>query len=94
LCFTCPIFDKYFIEQGLNIHTDNDRTLQISVENGHIVARYLVSQGVNVNILDAETRSKHNFDFEHLEIVQYLVDHGVDIHEESMHSILAPLTDT
>jgi ankyrin repeat protein len=41
---------KSLVEQGADIHAQNDATLRMSTSNGHLeVVKYLVEQGADIN---------------------------------------------
>ena len=59
---------KYFIEEGINIHADDDDALQSASENGHIeVVRYLIDKGANIHVTD-----DYAFKYGTPEVVAYL----------------------
>lgn len=44
---------KYFIEEGINIHADDDFALRCAAENGYLeVIRYLIENGANIHAND------------------------------------------
>jgi ankyrin repeat protein len=68
------------IDQGANIHAEDESALLWSSENGHLeVVRYLVDQGANIHARDDETLL-WSASAGHLEVVHYLVDQGANIH--------------
>ena len=73
---------KYFIEEGINIHADDDWALISAAFNGYLeVVRYLIDNGANIHARndDALRCAAQNG---HLEVVQYLIDKGADIHAD------------
>ena len=59
---------KYFIEEGINIHADDDWALQSASENGHIeVVRYLIDKGANIH-----ARNDYAFKYGTAEVITYL----------------------
>ena len=41
---------RYLVEQGANIHANNDYAIRWASENGHLeVVRYLVEKGANIH---------------------------------------------
>ena len=73
---------KYFIEEGINIHADDDYALIYAAKNGYLeVVRYLIDKGVNIHA-DNDWALKYAAGNGHLEVVQYLIDKGADIHAD------------
>ena len=73
---------KFLVENGANIHADDDFALRWSSENGHLeVVKYLVENGADIQAEDniALRLSAENG---HLEVVKYLVEQGADIHSD------------
>ena len=47
---------KYLLENGANIHADNDYALRISAEMGYLeVVKYLIEKGANIHAEDDES---------------------------------------
>ena len=63
---------KYLIENGANIHTDNDLALAWASSYGHLeVVKYLVEKGANIHAdddLSLRWASKNG----HTDVVNYL----------------------
>jgi ankyrin repeat protein len=71
---------KKLIEQGADIHFNNDRALRSASLNGHLhIVKYLVNKGANIHIYDDEALGDASVNG-HLDIVKYLIEQGVDIH--------------
>ena len=63
---------KYLVEQGANIHANDDKALRWASENGHLkVVKFLVKLGANINV-------KNNYALRwasangHLKVVKFL----------------------
>ena len=71
---------KYLVQQGVDIHADNDLVLRYLASNGHLeVLKYLVQQGVDIRANNDEALRSAAFNG-HLEVLKYLVQQGADIH--------------
>ena len=71
---------KYLVEQGANIHYNNDEALRWASNNGYLeVVKYLVEQGVDIHAADDYALSNAVYGG-HLEVLKYLVEQGADIH--------------
>ena len=77
---------KYLIEQGADVHANNDHALQWASRNGHLpVVKYLIEQGADVHARDdcalrwasAEARASEKG---HLPVVKYLIEQGANVH--------------
>mgnify|MGYP001202680553 CR=1 FL=1 len=70
---------KYLIDNGADIHANDDYALSCSANNGHLeVVKYLIEQGADVHAYnDAALRSSaYNG---HFEVVKYLIENGADV---------------
>ena len=71
---------KYLIEQGADIHAQNDQSLKYSAKNENLeIIKYFIEQGADIHaqndkaLIEAAHKGK-------LEIVEYFVEQGSDIH--------------
>ena len=73
---------KDLVEQGANVHANDDCALRWATENGHLeVVKYLVEQGADVHA-DDDCALRWAASSGHLKVVEYLVEQGADIHAE------------
>ena len=73
-----PIIKK-LIEQGANIHAEDDYAIRWAAWNGHLeTVKYLVSQGANVHAGN-DKAIKWAAQNGHLETVKYLVSQGANV---------------
>ena len=71
---------KYLVENGADVHADDDKALIFASKNGNIeVVKYLVEYGSDIHANNDEALEQASY-FGHLDVVQYLVEHGADIH--------------
>ena len=71
---------KYLVEQGVNIHVNDDDAVAIASLGGHLdVVKYLVEHGADIHIED-EYALRWASRNGHLDVVKYLVEQGADIH--------------
>ena len=71
---------KYLVEQGADIHEEDDMVLQLASENGHRkVVEYLIEKGANIHANNDWALMVASRDG-HLDVVEYLVESGADIH--------------
>ena len=71
---------KYFIEEGINIHADDDWALRYAAINGYLeVVIYLIDKGANIHADDDWALISAAFNG-YLEVVRYLIDNGANIH--------------
>jgi len=71
---------KYLIENGANIHGDNDYALCSAAENDHLdIVKYLHENGANIHA-DNDYALRLSAENGYLEIVKYLVENGANIH--------------
>jgi len=46
---------KYLLEQGADLHAENDEALQLAAVNGHLeVVKYLLEQGADSNLINEQ----------------------------------------
>ena len=71
---------KGLLEEGANIHTQNDYALRWASQNGHFeVVRILLKHGANVHArTDCALRWASQEGY--LEVVKLLIGHGADVH--------------
>ena len=73
---------KYLVENGANIHADDDSSLQVSAEYGNLeVVKYLVKHGADIHAKD-DVALRWSVEKGHLEVVKYLVEQGANIHAD------------
>ena len=71
---------KYLVDNGANIHADDDEALRFSAYNGNLeIVKYLFEHGANIRALD-DWALCLSASQGHLEVVKYLVENGADIH--------------
>jgi ankyrin repeat protein len=79
---------QYLIEHGANIHADEDAALRmrISVESNDIdMIEYIIRHDIiDPTFTLCVYNSKED---KHLDIIQYLVDHGADIHADHEYAL-------
>jgi len=74
---------QYLLEQGVELHFENDFALRLAASNGHLaLVEFLVERGANLHAQD-EYALVQAAEGGHLEIVRYLVGRGADIHAEN-----------
>ena len=74
---------KFLVENGADIHYNNDSPLTEAVNSGHLdTVKYLVGQGANIRVGNDYALSKASSDG-NLEMVKYLVQNGADIHADN-----------
>jgi len=62
------------VEQGADLHAQNDYALRLAAENGHLkVVKYLLEQGANLHA-DNEKALRLAALYGHLEVVKYLLE--------------------
>jgi hypothetical protein len=72
---------QYLIEQGADIHIDNDKILQYAAIGGHLdIVHLLADNGANIHAND-DAAFRKAAGHGHLEVVQYLVKRGANISE-------------
>ena len=71
---------KYFIEESINIHADDDFALIYAAKNGNLeLVKFLVDKGANIHA-DDDWALKYAAGNGYLEVVRYLVSKGANIH--------------
>ena len=71
---------KWLVENGVDIHTDDDYALKYAAEYGHLeLVKCLVGLGANINSQDGFAL-RYASDNGHLGVVKYLIEAGADIH--------------
>ena len=71
---------KYFIEEGIDIHADDDWALRYAAFNGHLeVVQYLIDKGADIHAYD-DYALRYAAINGYLEVVRYLIDNGANIH--------------
>lgn len=78
---------KYAIENGADLHYDNDGALSYASRGGHLdVVKWLTENGADIHTEDnlpVGWASQGG----HLDVVKYLVDKGADIHAEREYAL-------
>jgi ankyrin repeat protein len=70
---------KSLIEQGANIHYDNDRPLKNSVSGGYLdIVKYIVERWIDIQ--ENDNLLKLSAESGHIEVVKYLVERGMNVH--------------
>ncbi len=73
---------KFFVEQGADIHTINDRALKMASYNDHLgVVKYLVERGANITLNNQAVVSASRKG--HLAVVKYLIEKGADFQADN-----------
>ena len=68
----------FLLENGANIHIENDEPLRIAVKNEHTkIVEYLIENGANVNA--DEYILSWACETEQIKVVKLLVDNGADL---------------
>jgi ankyrin repeat protein len=71
---------KFLVENGANIHCNNEAPLHYAVKNGHLkTVKYLVEQGADIHARN-DYAVRWAARKGHFEIVKYLVENGADIY--------------
>lgn len=95
---------KYLVELGADIHVDNEDPLRCSALFKKLnVMKYLIKKGANVNACEESDGSSY---YPHycnalnwaiyggdIEVVQYLVEHGADIHANNEDALISCIDD-
>ena len=78
---------KQLIENGADIHAENDWALRFSADNGHLnVVKYLVENGANIHTQDDHALC-WSAGYGYLDVVKYLVENGANIHAQNDHAL-------
>src|SRR3989344_3954799 len=80
-CKQCSL-DKVIslLDQGADIHAEDDCALQLSAQNGHLhVVQFLLEHGADIHA-DNDCALRWSAYSGHLPVVQFLLEHGADIH--------------
>ena len=73
---------KYLVEQGIDIHIDNEAALITSCSVGHLESvKYLVELGANVKAKKSKAL-KVAIESNHKDVVEYLIEKGAKIYEK------------
>src|SRR3990167_6105996 len=79
---------KSLVEQGADIHAENEEALRFVSKNGNIdVVKYLVDNGADINAQDNYALIWASLSG-YIGIVKYLVEHGANIHAEGNKALL------
>ena len=74
---------KELVEEGADIHANDDLALRWAAENGHLdVVKFLVKEGADIHVFDnivLRWAAKNGY----FKIVKYLVKEGANIHAEN-----------
>jgi len=74
---------KELVEEGADIHANDDLALRWAAENGHLdVVKFLVKEGADIHVFD-ELALRWAAENGHLDIVKFLVSKGANIHAEN-----------
>jgi ankyrin repeat protein len=78
---------KHLIEQGADIHADNDWALRLSAANGHLeVVKYLVEHGADIHSYKYQAL-RYSAGNGHLEVIKYLIEQGANIHADNDYAL-------
>ncbi|AQN68743.1 ankyrin repeat protein [Saudi moumouvirus] len=78
---------KYLVENGIDIHADNDSALALASDRGHLeVVKYLVESGANIHA-DKDYALRWASRCGYLDVVQYLVENGANINAKNDYSL-------
>ena len=73
---------KYLVDNGANIHADEDCALRLYAENGQIeVVKYLIEQGADIHTYN-DYALRYASKYGYLDVVKYLVENGANIHAD------------
>ena len=73
-----PGIVKVLLEQGVNIHADNDAALIGAASNGYLtIVKYLVRHGADIHARNDEALRLADY-YDHEDIVKYLLSQGAD----------------
>ena len=71
---------KYLIDNGANLHDENDCALRFSAEHGHLsIVKYLIENGADIHAND-DYALKLSAQCGYLNVVEYLIENGANIH--------------
>src|SRR3989344_2772907 len=74
---------QYLLDQGADIHAENDCALRWSAYNGHLpVVQYLLEHGADIHAKN-DLALRWSAENGHLPVVQYLLIHGAKIGDMS-----------
>jgi ankyrin repeat protein len=69
---------RSLVENGADIHADNDFALRYTAVNGHIdIVRFLVENGADIHA-NNDLALRWAAEYGHLDVVRYLVENGAD----------------
>ncbi len=69
---------KEFVENGADIHADNNRSLYWSAGKGYLdVVKYLIKEGADIHA-DNNIALRWSAKNGHLDVVKYLIEEGAD----------------
>ena len=75
---------KYLVENGVDIHYNDDVTLKVSAMGGYLnIVKYLVEKGANVNAHNTEALIAAA-EKGHYDVVKYLVDTGAIVNDRAL----------
>ena len=70
---------KLLLENGANIHADNDRALMLASENGYLdIVKFLLKHGANIHAQE-DSAIFLAIENEKYDIVKFLVKNGVNV---------------
>ena len=80
---------KLAIENGANIHYENDDALYYAVINDNIeILKYLIEHGLSFNENDNSYLIKTASIFGSINVIKYMVEHNIDIHYDNDLAVL------
>ena len=78
---------KYLVENGANIHAQDDYVLRYSSRYGYLdIVKCLVENGANIHTQD-DCALRWSIQGGYLDIVKYLVENGADIHADNDYAL-------
>ena len=79
---------KYFIEEGVNIHADDDYALRYAAKNGNLeLVKFLVDNNADIHAYN-DYAFRYAAEYGYLEIVKYLIDNGANIHARNDYALI------
>jgi ankyrin repeat protein len=78
---------KLLLENGANVHAENDRALHLASINGYVkIVKMLLEAGANVHA-ENDAALREAFSRGHVEIVKLLLENGADVHADNDYAL-------